>query len=217
MIRKALKPAPSDAKTKSAAHPEGAKNETKAKAKAKNDAKADIAAAENEAPQAAGEQENAPQQDGAAPETAAPALPEEGPIADLLKTMGKLEDVLVRETEVLQQNDPTAMYEIQKSKTQLAAAYETRVKDLQSDPALLTDLPDESRSALRERMNEFDRKVRRNARAINAARVITEDLLRNTVEIVKKHRRESGGYGASGARQDAREDLSAPITVDKSL
>jgi hypothetical protein len=200
MIRKALKAAPSDAK-------------------AKNEAQGETAAADakNAAPEAPGEQDAVSQPDGAAPETVAPALPEEGPIADLLKTMGKLEDVLIRETDVLQQNDPQAMYEIQKSKTQLAAAYETRVRDLQSDPTVLTDLSDESRAALRERMSEFDRKVRRNARAVNAARVITEDLLRNTVEIVKKHRRESGGYGASGARQDAREDLSAPITVDKSL
>lgn len=150
---------------------------------------------------------------------AAPAgsLPSEGPVADLLETIDLLEDVLARETELLSQNDPQAMAEIQARKTQLAAAYETRVKGLTDDPGPLHDLDATARAALRERMTAFDRQMRANARAINAARAVTEDLLRSTVEIVKQHRRESGGYAAHGGRREESERLSAPLNIDRNL
>lgn len=166
-------------------------------------------------------QETAEKAEGAteASASSAPAsgFPDEGPVADLVETMEMLETVLARETELLATNDAAEMYEVQKRKTQLAAAYETRVAGLTDDPGPIQELDDATREELRTRMTSFVATVRSNARAVNAARAITQDLLQKTVEIVKKHRRETSGYAANGARRDETERHSAPISINKSL
>lgn len=148
---------------------------------------------------------------------AAGALPAEGPVAELLTTIDSLEEVLAREMELLSENDPEAMGQVQDRKAQLAAAYETRVKGLTSDPTPLYALDEAARTALRERMTTFDRTMRANARTINAARAVTEDLLRTTVEIVKEHRRENGGYAPNGTRREEAARLSEPLNIDRNL
>lgn len=145
------------------------------------------------------------------------ALPEDGPVGELVAMIDSLSAVLQEESEILAGGDPRALYEVQKRKMQLAAAYETRVKDLSADPAPLQELDSEAQEALRARMTAFDEAMRQNARRVNAARAVTEDLLRTTVEIVKKHRREQGGYAADGAHPEENERISAPLSVDKSL
>jgi hypothetical protein len=144
-------------------------------------------------------------------------LPSDGPVGDLLQMIDSLETVLHEESEILAGGDPRALYEVQKRKLQLAAAYETRVKDLATDPTPLRELDSDAQEALRARMTAFDEAMRQNARRVNAARAVTEDLLRTTVEIVKKHRREQGGYAADGAHPEENERISAPLSVDKSL
>jgi hypothetical protein len=155
--------------------------------------------------------------DVVATETGTTTLPSEGPVSDLLETISALETVLDEESEILAGGDPRALYDAQKRKMQLAAAYETRVKDLSADPTPLQNLDAEAQDALRARMSDFDRAIRQNARRVNAARAVTEDLLSTTVDIVKKHRREQGGYAADGAHPEENERISAPISVDKSL
>ena len=152
-----------------------------------------------------------------AEQTSTTALPDDGPVADLLDTISALETVLDEESEILAGGDPRELYEAQKRKMQLAAAYETRVKDLSQDPSPLQDLDSDAQDALRARMTDFDRAIRQNARRLNAARAVTEDLLSTTVDIVKKHRRERGGYAADGAHPEENERTSAPLSVDKSL
>lgn len=152
----------------------------------------------------------------AAPISTTP-LPSEGPVGELVEMIDNLEGVLQEESEILAGGDPRALYEVQKRKLQLAAAYETRVKDLAADPTPLRDLDSDAQAALRARMTAFDEAMRQNARRVNAARAVTEDLLRTTVEIVKKHRREQGGYAADGAHPEENERISAPLSVDKSL
>ena len=154
---------------------------------------------------------------GAEAGASASPLPETGPVAELLATIDTLEEVLARETALLSENDPDAMAEVQERKAQLAAAYETRVKDLTSDPTPLQELDEAARTALRERMTTFDRTMRANARAINAARAVTEDLLRSTVEIVKDHRRENGGYAPNGTRREETARLREPLNIDRNL
>jgi len=155
--------------------------------------------------------------DVVAEEISTTTLPSEGPVAELLEMIDGLEAVLQEESEILAGGDPRALYEVQKRKMQLASAYETRVKDLATDPTPLQELESDAQAALRARMTSFDEAMRQNARRVNAARAVTEDLLRTTVEIVKKHRREQGGYAADGAHPEENERISAPLSVDKNL
>lgn len=169
------------------------------------------------APEAQGDNTALVPTDGGTAATASGTFPAEGPIASLLETMTTLEGVLAEEMDLIATHEPEQMRDVQRRKLQLAAAYEARVKGLSDDPAPLQDLDEVARSALRERMIAFDGVVRRNARAVNAAHAITEELLHKTVDIVKKYRRDNGGYAPDGLRRDESEHTSAPISVDKSL
>lgn len=140
-----------------------------------------------------------------------------GPVAELLESMTELTELMEEEIGLLSGHDPDRMHEVQQRKTQLAAAYEMRVKALKADADTLESLDGEAREALRAAAEEFHATARRNGRALQAAQRVTEDLLSNTVEIVKKHRRDNSGYSARGVRRGETERHSAPLTFDQSL
>jgi hypothetical protein len=177
------------------------------------DAAADTALAEADAAAPEG-----PTPEGGAPEAVEPeGLPEEGPVAELIVSMETLEQIMADETKQLTGKDPAAMRDIQKRKLQAAVAYEVRVRGLKEDPAPLQALSESARAELQARMRSFDATVRQNARTINAARAIAEELLHKTVDIIKRHRRESNGYAPDGLRREESERLTAPVTVNKNL
>ncbi len=150
-----------------------------------------------------------------APETEAAQTPD-GPVAALLASTRELTAVLEEEIALIREAEPAAMRELQQRKAHLAAAHEMCVKALKDDPDALAALSQEERDELGAAAETLHNTLRRNARAIEAARRVTEELLSATVDIVRKHRRENSGYAPHGGHRRPSERLSAPLTFDQS-
>jgi len=150
-----------------------------------------------------------------APEMAAADVPD-GPVAALLASTRELTAVLEEEIALIREAEPAAMRELQQRKAHLAAAHEMCVKALKDDPDALAALSQDERDELGAAAETLHNTLRRNARAIEAARRVTEELLSATVDIVRKHRRQNSGYAPHGGHRGPSERLSAPVTFDQS-
>jgi len=175
------------------------------------------AAAETKAPETKAPETETPETE--TPETEAPAggLPESGPVADLLSVMTDMMTLLTEEVQALKHRNPEIIKDLQQRKEYLASAYETYVKSLRADPEPLEALDDAARAELRAATESFDEALRRNGRALAAAHDVAQELLGKTVDIVKDHRRQIGGYSPGGIPRGESERYAAPAAFDRNL
>lgn len=141
---------------------------------------------------------------------------DQGPVAALLSSTRELTAVLEEEIALIREAEPAAMRELQQRKAHLAAAHEMCVKALKDDPEALAALSQDERDELGAAAETLHNTLRRNARAIEAARRVTEELLSATVDIVRKHRRQNSGYAPHGGHRGPSERVSVPMTFDQS-
>lgn len=123
---------------------------------------------------------------------------------DLLTVLGRLTDVLERETGMLRAMKPSELRGLQQEKLALTAAYEAQIKAFKDQPALRDGLPPAARADLRTAVERFQTTLRRNERGLRAAKTVTERVLRAIAEEVDKKRREATGYSGRGADPSAR-------------
>lgn len=120
-------------------------------------------------------------------------------VTDLLKITSRLISVLEREIEMLRAMKPVEMQNLQQDKLVLAAAYESALEALGTDPALLETIEPAVRNELREAMERFQTVLSANERALRAARDATDQVLRHIVDEVERQRGTTSGYSASGS------------------
>jgi len=81
---------------------------------------------------------------------------------------------------------------------QLANAYRHESAKIRGAPALLKALPPALRARLYRATEAFDAVLARQARAVAAAKIVTEGLVKAIAEEVAAQRQQGGVYGASG-------------------
>ena len=84
--------------------------------------------------------------------------------------------------------------------SRLANIYRHESARVRADPSLVKNVPPAQRTALMRATEAFDAVLARQGRAIEAARTITEGLVRAIADEVSAQRSETVGYGANGAR-----------------
>ncbi|HEY3694987.1 flagellar basal body protein [Phenylobacterium sp.] len=97
--------------------------------------------------------------------------------------------------------------------SRLANLYRHESTRVRANPALIESAPLARRVALTRATEAFDAVLARQGRALEAARTITEGLVRAIAEEVASQRTENAGYGAAGAIQ--RTDAPTSITLNQ--
>lgn len=81
---------------------------------------------------------------------------------------------------------------------QLANVYRRESAQIKADPSILAAAPAGDRTALIKATEAFDAILSRHARAVEAARIISEGLVRTIVAEVASQRGSPSAYGSSG-------------------
>lgn len=136
-------------------------------------------------------------------------------ITELLKTMSRLIGIMEREIVLLRDMKPAEMQEVQRDKIVLAAAYEAQTKALQENEAALRSVAPETKAALIQATEKFQKTLLNNERSLKAAKEITDRLLASIARELEKQRREGGGYSASGLAQPGGATRPISVAVDQ--
>tara|TARA_R110002072_G_scaffold727_10_gene5322 strand:+ start:10984 stop:11475 length:492 start_codon:yes stop_codon:yes gene_type:complete len=146
--------------------------------------------------------------------------PSRSRIPELLQITSRLIKVLEDEIGLLRSMKPTDVQDLQQEKIVLAAAYQAAMEDLHNNPTWLTQLPPQQRRELRQISEQFQKVLNENARALRAARDVTEGLLQHIMQEVKSNNSNPTAYSAQGKMMTgsyAGASVPKPVTLDRSL
>ena len=124
---------------------------------------------------------------------------EGNPISDLLRITSRLTGLLDREVEMLRAMKPTEIEALHQDKSALSAAYESQIKVLKANPAILRSITTELRADLKAKMKKFQAALSANQHRLRAAREATECALRAIADEVQAKTDKHTGYSAQGA------------------
>ena len=141
-------------------------------------------------------------------------------IADLLKITSRLVGLLEREIEILRALKPAEIEALQREKIALTAAYESRVKSLESRPDLLGTVQPVLKDELERAIGRFQSTLGANESALRAAKDTTQRVLKAIADEIIRARSENkgysaGGYGASYSRAGPGQPVS--VAIDERL
>ena len=136
-------------------------------------------------------------------------------VADLLKVMSRLMEILEREIALLRDMKPAEMQDLQRDKIVLAAAYESQVSALRADETALDGLDPKLRAALSDAAERFHETLAGNERSLRAARQTTDRVLTAIAKEVQAQQRDKAGYSASGVAQVAGAERPLSVALDQ--
>ena len=119
-------------------------------------------------------------------------------IRQLTDLTSRLTARLVEESRVFESRRPQDAAETLSETQQLANVYRRESAQLKSDPGVLAAAPAADRTALINATQAFEAVLSGHARAVEAARIISEGLVRTIVAEVASQRGSPSAYGASG-------------------
>lgn len=117
----------------------------------------------------------------------------------LIALTERLARIMTEDAEAFEARRPHEAGARQEEAARLANLYRHESMKLRRQPALLAGLPDALKAKLADATRAFDAALARHARALEAARTVTEGLVRAIAEEVSRERAATGGYGP-GAR-----------------
>lgn len=126
-------------------------------------------------------------------------------VEQLILLTDRLTAQLLTETRAFEENRPHEVAGLIKETQRLAELYRRESKLVHADPALIADAPLARRRRLVELTKAFETALIRHQAALDAARRITDGLVRTIAGVVADRRR-TAGYGPSAfaAQGDAR-------------
>lgn len=133
-------------------------------------------------------------------------------VEQLIILTDRLTGMMVTQCQAFEQRRPQDAAASMEEMTRLANLYRHESLKVRATPSLIEDAPLEQRTQLMRATEAFDAVLARQGRAIEAARTITEGLVRAIAEEVASQRPVGAGYGPeAGAKAgDAR-----AITLNK--
>jgi len=130
-------------------------------------------------------------------------------VDQLIVLTQRLTELIALEAAAFEQRRPHEAAKYIEETSRLANLYRHESARVRGDPSLVQAAPAAQRTALVRATEAFDAVLARQGRAIEAARTITEGLVRAIADEVAAQRTEVAGYGAAGARNTA----SAPTAI----
>jgi hypothetical protein len=117
----------------------------------------------------------------------------------------RLTALIALEAAAFEQRRPHEAAQYIEETSRLANLYRHESTRVRANPAMIAGAPLAQRTALTRATEAFDAVLARQGRALEAARTVTEGLVRAIADEVSSQRRETAGYGAAGAirRTDA--------------
>ena len=133
-------------------------------------------------------------------------------VEQLIILTDRLTALMVQQCQAFEQRRPQDAAASMEEMTRLANLYRHESMRVRASPDLIEGAPLEQRQQLMRATEAFDAVLARQGRAIEAARTVTEGLVRAIAEEVASQRSTGSGYGATAESQagDAR-----AITLNK--
>ncbi|MBX3476507.1 MAG: flagellar basal-body protein FlbY [Brevundimonas sp.] len=120
-------------------------------------------------------------------------------VRQLIRLTEDLTDRLINETRAFESRRPQDVAAGMAETQEMANTYRRESAQLKASPAALADAPAADRMALIAATQAFEAVLARHGRAVEAARVISEGLVRAIAEEMAAARPPASAYGASGA------------------
>lgn len=120
----------------------------------------------------------------------------------LLALTRRLNDRLMRETEILEAHRPQDLHDGIEETRQLSNLYRLETARIKADPSLLGGMTLPDKTALREATIVFQERLHRYEHAISAAKTVTEGIIAAVAEDLNRLRGQVATYGARGRTSD---------------
>jgi hypothetical protein len=135
-------------------------------------------------------------------------------VEQLILLTDRLTELIAKQAQAFESRRPQDAAALLEETTRLANVYRHESARVRADPRLVSSAPKELRLRLVRSTEAFDAVLARQGRAIEAARIITEGLVKCIADEVASQRTRSVTYGAAG-RQDATPAAATAITLNK--
>ena len=119
-------------------------------------------------------------------------------VRQLTDLTARLTDRLVEESKAFEARRPQDAAATLSETQQLANVYRRESAQVKADPSVLSAAPASDRMALIKATEAFESVLSRHARAVEAARIVSEGLVKTIVAEVASQRGSPSAYGASG-------------------
>ena len=130
-------------------------------------------------------------------------------VAKLILLTERLTELVALEAAAFEQRRPHDAARHVDETSRLANLYRHESARVRAEPKLVESAPVSQRIALMRATEAFDAVLARQGRALEAARTITEGLVRASADEVAVQHNERSGYGAGGARNVT----TAPVAI----
>jgi hypothetical protein len=121
-------------------------------------------------------------------------------IEAIISVGSRLVDVMEREIAILREMRPGDIAALQDDKAKLVAAYEEQLAGLKGEPELVAALAPPIKDELARVATRLNATVAENERALAAARVANERLLKAVIDALAEDRDRRAGYSRTGKR-----------------
>lgn len=136
-------------------------------------------------------------------------------VEQLITLTDKLHDMVVRETQLLDERRTDEAMALQEHVMELGEHYRRECARVKNQPDLITPAPDARRAHLRERTAALHVALDRHERALDVVRSLSEGLVRSVADFVSDTRAKQSAYGPSAAVSPT--DAGAAITLNKRI
>jgi len=134
-------------------------------------------------------------------------------VEQLIILTDRLTELIAQQCQAFEQRRPQDAAAMLEETSRLANLYRHESARVRADPRLVEAAPLEARTRLVRATEAFDSVLARQGRAIEAARTVTEGLVRSIAEEVASQRSQASVYGASGVQ--ANRGNATAITLNK--
>lgn len=138
--------------------------------------------------------------------------------ARLTGLAGALVDLLEEELMLIKKRDPQSHAALLQQKQAMVSEYYNLFRGLTREPQKLKALPSMTREQMRVAGGRLDEALKRNAEALNEARLATDYVMRVIVKAVSRQQQEQKpAYADPRAITNGRAQLASPISVRSSV
>ena len=116
-------------------------------------------------------------------------------VEQLIQLTGRLTELISEECRAFEQRRPHDVTASLEETTRLANAYRHESGRIRADGSLIEGAPLERRRALMRATEAFDAVLARHGRALEAARIVTEGIVKSVADEVASQRETGAGYG----------------------
>ncbi|ODT87062.1 flagellar basal body protein [Phenylobacterium sp. SCN 70-31] len=125
----------------------------------------------------------------------------------------RLTEIIAAQAQAFESRRPQDAAKMQEEASRLANLYRHESARVRADPRLVEGAPAKDRQRLIQATEAFDAVLARQGRAIEAARTVTEGLVKCIAEEVAAQRSQASVYGATGTQNAA--PLATAITLNR--